>query len=55
MGVFGLVKNYAKARVAGKLLRRGLGGNIGTALLIGWAGKKMWEMSRARRTRTATY
>ena len=43
--------NYAKARVAGRILTKVVGGNLGTMLLVGWLGKKAYNSVQARRRR----
>ena len=48
MGIFRMLMNVAKARMMGKVLRRGAGGSFGTALMLAYFGKKAYDMSRAR-------
>lgn len=45
------IMNYAKARVAGRILTKVVGGNLGTMLLVGWLGKKAYNSVQARRRR----
>lgn len=47
------IMNYAKARVAGRILTKVVGGNLGTVLLVGWLGKKAYNSIQARKRRTA--
>ncbi len=50
--MFGLVKNIIKARLMGRLLTRGFGGPFGTALIMGYFGKKAYDnIQRTRRAR----
>jgi hypothetical protein len=52
--MFGLIKNMIKARLMGRLLTRGLGGSLGTALMVGYFGKKAYDnIQRNRRARRA--
>lgn len=53
MGVLNMVMNVAKARLLARLLRRGIGGNLATVMLVAWAGKKAVEMARKKRARIA--
>lgn len=52
MGILNALMTYGKAKVAGKLIRRGMGGNAATALMAAYLGKKAFDYLRARR-RTA--
>jgi hypothetical protein len=49
MGLMNVLMNYGKARVAGRLLQRGLGGRVGTLFLVAWAGKKAYQYMQSRR------
>ena len=51
MGLFGTVMRFAKARMMGRMLRRGFGGPIGTALMMAYFGKKAYDMTRGSRRR----
>lgn len=52
MGVFRMLMNVGKARIARKVFRHGLGGNVATALTVAWLGKKIVGRVLAnRRTR----
>jgi hypothetical protein len=47
MGIWNAVLTYGKARMIGRLLRRGVGGKVGTALLVAYMGKKAYDHFRA--------
>jgi hypothetical protein len=55
MGIMNMLMNYGKARVAGKVLSRGLGGRLGTFFMMAWAGKKAYEYYQSRRRPTLKY
>lgn len=53
MGILRMLMGYGKARIAGKVLRRGLGGNLATALTVAWFGRKiLGHVLANRRART---
>jgi len=55
MGLMNVLVNYGKGRMMANVLRRGMGGPLGTALFAAWAGKKAWDyMQHRKRTRLAT-
>jgi hypothetical protein len=43
------VMTYGNARMAGRLLRRGLGGKAATGLMLAYFGKKAFDRFRASR------
>jgi hypothetical protein len=47
----------AKARMASRMLGKVVGGKLGTALMVGYLGKKAWDMTRNKRrtARVRTY
>jgi hypothetical protein len=49
VGIFSTVKTLAKARLMGGLLRRGVGGKLGTAMMLAYVGKKAYDAARQRR------
>jgi hypothetical protein len=49
MGLLNAVLAYGKARMIGKLLRRGAGGKISTALMAAYLGKKAFDYYRAKK------
>jgi hypothetical protein len=49
MGIWNAVMTYGKARMVGRLLRRGVGGKLSTALLVAYMGKKAYDHFRAGR------
>ena len=52
VGLFSMVMNVAKARMVGRVLQRGLGGKLGTALMVAYLGKKAYDIARAKRHST---
>jgi hypothetical protein len=55
MGLFGALKGIAKARMMGTLLRRGVGGKVGTGLMVAWLGKKAYDAMKSKRPATYRY
>jgi hypothetical protein len=51
VGLFSVVKNVAKARMMGGLLRRGFGGRVGTAMMLAYFGKMAYDAAKTRRAR----
>lgn len=52
MGILNAVWNITKARMAGRVLQKTVGGRVGTALMVGYLGKKAYDALRARRVTT---
>ena len=55
MGLMNVLVNYGKARVAGRVLRKGFGGRVGTLLVVAWAGKKAYEYWQSRKRPALRY
>ena len=55
MGILNAVMTYGKARMAGRLLRRGLAGKAATGLMLAYLGKKAFDHFRANRRPRAKY
>ena len=51
MGLFNMFKNVAKAKVAGKLMR----GGLGRAFLVTYVAKKGYDLYRSRQRRRLGY
>lgn len=49
MGFFNFLLNYGKSRMIGSILRRTIGGPMGTGLLAAYLGKKAYNYYRSRR------
>jgi hypothetical protein len=50
--MFGMIKNIVKARLMGRLLTRGIGGSLGSTLMMAYFGKKAYDhYQRSRRAR----
>ena len=52
MGIMGTLASAAKARMATRLLGKVVGGRLGTALVVGYLGKKACDMAQNRRRTT---
>jgi hypothetical protein len=52
--MFGMIKEIVKARLMARLLTRGIGGSVGSALVMAYLGKKAYDnIRRHRRARSA--
>lgn len=51
MGIINSLFTYGKARMANRMLRRVVGGNLATAMMLAWAGKKAWNYYQTRNSR----